>query len=246
MLRNWRKTKWEQFFNTPCKKGNIHHKHELGLKWSSCTLILCTYFLFWKFNSGSSDCVIPVKFFLISHSSIMSCAQNMLGIRMSCVWDLWPDKRVRAWGGLAGHFLIWFSTKRNMYNKSNFRKIILSLNHVSAGYCLLVFKSQWILQISNYQFIAIIMRIIVTHIWYLQKLRLRLWLWLDIISPVSLVLSVMISSKVKVRVVVSVQVGVEQPEHAGVVGGEGGGGAHHDWHVRFNIFFLLSIIITVL
>ena len=53
----------------------------------------------------------------------------------------------------------------------------------------------------------------------------------------------MISSKVKVRVVVSVQVGVQQPQHAGVVGGEGGGGAHH---VMFYIFFLLSITITVL
>ena len=34
-------------------KGNIHHKHDLGLLWYSCTPIYRTYFLFWKFNSNN-------------------------------------------------------------------------------------------------------------------------------------------------------------------------------------------------
>ena len=36
--------------------------------------------------------------------------------------------------------------------------------------------------------------------------------------------------------VVPVQMGVEQPQHAGVGGGEGGGGAHHVRHIRLHIF----------
>ena len=50
--------------------------------------------------------------------------------------------------------------------------------------------------------------------------------------------------------VVSVQVGVEQPEHAGVGGGEGGGegggGVHHVTHVRLDIFCFIILLVTIL
>ena len=42
--------------------------------------------------------------------------------------------------------------------------------------------------------------------------------------------------------VVSVEVGVEQPQHAGVGGGEGGGGVHH---VRLDILCQIILFFTI-
>ena len=44
------------------------------------------------------------------------------------------------------------------------------------------------------------------------------------------------ASIVEVWVVVSVEMGVQQPQHAGVGGGEEVGDAHHVSHVRLHIF----------
>ena len=63
----------------------------------------------------------------------------MLEIRESCAWDkkeLCTDKTVGPSGGLLGHFLNGIVKQKSKYGKSEFIKIILSLNHVYGGYCL--------------------------------------------------------------------------------------------------------------
>ena len=99
---------------------------------------------------GHSSILFRRQLFLIPHSSFISDAQlfyilctryagAVFGIRKSCVSDkkeLCRDKTIGAFGGLSGHFLSWILKKWNMYDKSDWMKIILRLNPVYGGYCL--------------------------------------------------------------------------------------------------------------